>query len=235
MQRKLGAQEYKYKYKENRGVKAKARGPGGRNRKLRFSRTGTLCLRHTTRLKARGPTAAALKAISCLGHTRTDRRKLWASRTGTPLPKAHARTHKRKCKSNSHGPPVGKRGRPAQSGRAEDMALGPLRGPWPVWSITWPSARTRPTARYMALGPWRKTARLVSKRRGPACQPRSGRMPSDPVPAGAATLCRKMQRSTRRRNAVHVAFGTLRRSRQRGGQNVACTGVGLLICERDKA
>ena len=103
--------------------------------------------------------------------------------------KAHARTHKRKCKSNSHGPPVGKRGRPAQSGRAEDMALGPLRGPWPVWSITWPSARTRPTARYMALGPWRKTARLVSKRRGPTCQPRSGQMPSDPVPAGAATTC----------------------------------------------
>ncbi len=135
--------------------------------------------------------------------------------------KAHARTHKRKCKSNSRGPPVGKRGRPAQSGRAEDMALGPLRGPWPVWSITWPSARTRPTARYMALGPWRKTARLVSKRRGPTRQPRSGRMPSDPVPAGAATtccgryagkcnaargmlrtLCRKMQRGTRRRNAT---------------------------------
>jgi hypothetical protein len=231
----------KYKYKNKERTRRERRGTRARGPKPKISvqpHWNPLPQAHARTHRHEGQNCRVVSRTvppHCLGHTRTDRRKMWASRTGTPLPKAHARTHKRRCKSNSHGPPVGKRGRPAQSGRAEDMALGPLRGPWPVWSITWPSARTRPTARYMALGPWRKTARLVSKRRGPACQPRSGRMPSDPVPAGAATLCRKMQRSTRRHNAVHVAFGTLRRSRQRGGQNVACTGVGLLICESDKA
>ncbi len=127
---RTNALKYKYKYKEKsrrerRGTRARGPKP-----KIRFSRTGTLCLRHTREVTGTRASGRSRTEAPCLRHTRTyaencgpaalgphclrhTRGKLWASRTGTPLPKAHARTHKRQCKSNSRGPPVGKRGRPA--------------------------------------------------------------------------------------------------------------------------
>ncbi len=87
---------------------------------------------------------------------------MWASRTGTPLPKAHA-THAQEQMQHEFtlGPTVGKRGRLSQRGRKREATTG-----------------LSPTDRWpnMALGP-----SLLLR----TCQPRSGRLPSDPVPTGA--------------------------------------------------
>ncbi len=131
-------------------------------------------------------------------------------------------------------------------------------------SVEWPSARLGPrpvawpSARMRACSPTASAhARDANRRRAcAAClcpsgesrqallrtrQPRSGRMPSDPVPAGAperptaATTC-----CERYAGKCNAARGNATQCMSRwvasaADLNVACTGVGTLICERDKA
>ncbi len=111
------------------------------------------------------------------------------------------------------------------------MALGPKRGP-------------RPVAQDCAACVQAERADLPTKVGADALGPGPGRCGNDMLRA----LCRKMQRGTRHAANVMPENAARHSATQRDATqcmsrrvasaadlNVACTGVGTLICERDKA
>jgi hypothetical protein len=160
-------------------------------------------------------------------------------------------------KKQKHARPDGREKGPSvpkgapREGTYRPVSNGPVaeHGPRPV---AWPLARMRacsPTASAHArdanrrracaacLCPSGESRQALLRTR----QPRSGRMPSDPVPAGAperptaATIC-----CERYAGKCNAARGNATQCMSRwvasaADLNVACTGVGILINERDRA